>query len=185
MWPRALRLDGSVRDPNALHTMMVEQVCRRAKDFDLHFHLDYYPCSVMSRQALPFVTTLHGRLDLPEHKPVFSTFSSIPLVSISNAQRRPVPNAKWIGTVYHGLPENLLKPEPTIPSYLACLGRISPEKAVDRTIRIAERCGYRSKLQQRSMLPTKIISSKQFSRSSVNLMSTSSAKSRTRKSRNC
>jgi glycosyltransferase involved in cell wall biosynthesis len=147
MWPRALRLDGSVRDPNALHTMMVEQVCRRAKEFDLlHFHLDYYPFSVMSRQAVPFVTTLHGRLDLPEHKPVFSTFSSIPLVSISNAQRRPVPNAKWIGTVYHGLPENLLKPEPTIPSYLAFLGRISPEKAVDRAIRIAERCGLPLKI---------------------------------------
>jgi hypothetical protein len=95
----------SVRDPNALHTMMVEQVCRRAEDFDLlHFHLDYFPCSVMSRQAVPFVTTLHGRLDLPEHKSAFSTFSSTPLVSISNAQRRPVPNAKWVGTVYHGLP---------------------------------------------------------------------------------
>jgi glycosyltransferase involved in cell wall biosynthesis len=146
-WPRALRLDGSVRDPNALHTMMVEQVCRRAKDFDLlHFHLDYYPCSVMSRQALPFVTTLHGRLDLPEHKPVFSTFSSIPLVSISNAQRRPVPNAKWIGTVYPGLPENLLKAEPTIPSYLAFLGRISPEKPVDRAVRIAERRGLPLKI---------------------------------------
>lgn len=84
--------------------------------------------------------------DLPEHKPVFSTFSSIPLVSISNAQRRPVPNAKWIGTVYHGLPENLLKTEPTIPSYLAFLGRISPEKPVDRAVRIA--CAAVSKLRQ-------------------------------------
>ncbi|MEJ0093636.1 MAG: glycosyltransferase family 4 protein [Methylocella sp.] len=147
MWPRALRLDGSVRDPNALHMMMVEEVCRRAKDFDLlHFHLDYYPFSVMSRQAIPFVTTLHGRLDLPEHQPVFSTFSSIPLVSISNSQRRPVPNAKWIGTVHHGLPENLLTPEQTKPSYLAFLGRISPEKAVDRAIRIAERCGLPLKI---------------------------------------
>ncbi len=147
MWPRALRLDGSVRDPNALHMMMVEEVCRRAKDFDLlHFHLDYYPFSVMSRQAIPFVTTLHGRLDLPEHQPVFSTFSSIPLVSISNSQRRPVPNAKWIGTVHHGLPENLLRPEQAKPSYLAFLGRISPEKAVDRAIRIAERCGLPLKI---------------------------------------
>jgi glycosyltransferase involved in cell wall biosynthesis len=142
MWPTALRLDGSVRDPNALHMTMVERVCRRAREFDLlHFHLDYYPFSVMSRQSTPFVTTLHGRLDLPEHQPVFSTFASIPVVSISNAQRRPAPNAHWIGTVHHGLPENLLRPEPTKPSYLAFLGRISPEKRVDRAIHIAERCG--------------------------------------------
>ena len=76
MWPRALRLDGSVRDPNALHMTMIEQVCRRAEEFDiLHFHLDYYPFSVMSRQSIPFLTTLHGRLDLPEHQPMFETFS--------------------------------------------------------------------------------------------------------------
>jgi glycosyltransferase involved in cell wall biosynthesis len=145
MWPRALRLDGSVRDPNALHTMMVEQVCRRAKDFDLlHFHLDYYPFSVMSRQAVPFVTTLHRRLDLPEHKPVFVLINSLG-VDFQCAAASGT-NAKWIGTVYHGLPENLLKAEPTIPSYLAFLGRISPEKAVDRAIRIAERCGLPLKI---------------------------------------
>ena len=147
MWPRALRLDGSVRDPNALHMMMLEQVCRRAKDFDLlHFHLDYYPFSVMSRQSVPFLTTLHGRLDLPEHQPVFSTFSSVPLVSISNLQRRPVPNAKWIGTVHHGLPENLLTPEPVDHSYLAFLGRIAPEKRIDRAIHIARHCGLPLKI---------------------------------------
>ena len=75
MWPRALRLDGAVRDPNALHMMMLEQVYQRADEFDfLHFHLDYYPFSLFSRQSTPFVTTLHGRLDLPEHQPVFDTF---------------------------------------------------------------------------------------------------------------
>ena len=127
--------------------MMVEQVCRRADDFDLlHFHLDYYPFSVMSRQATPFVTTLHGRLDLPEHQPMFSTFSSVPLVSISNAQRRPAPNANWVGTVHHGLPGNLLAPQAVEPSYLAFLGRISPEKAVDRAVRVAERCGLPLKI---------------------------------------
>ena len=111
MWPTALRLDGSVRDPNALHISMIEQVARRAKEFDLlHFHLDYYPFSVMSRQPTPFLTTLHGRLDLPEHGPVFTTFPSVPVVSISNAQRRPAPNAHWISTVYHGMPEGLLRP---------------------------------------------------------------------------
>ena len=75
VWPRALRLDGSVRDPNALHMLMLERVYQRAAEFDfLHFHLDYYPFSLFSRQPTPFVTTLHGRLDLPEHQPVFDDF---------------------------------------------------------------------------------------------------------------
>jgi glycosyltransferase involved in cell wall biosynthesis len=141
IWPRALRLDGTVRDPNALHMMMIEQVCARAGEFDLiHFHLDYYPFSLMSRQRTPFVTTLHGRLDLPEHQPVFDTFSGIPVVSISNSQRRPIPGANWVATVPHGLPADLLQPQPTKPRYLAFLGRISPEKRVDRAIAIARRC---------------------------------------------
>jgi glycosyltransferase involved in cell wall biosynthesis len=141
-WPRSLRLDGSVRDPNALHMMMLERVYQRAAEFDfLHFHLDYYPFSLFSRQPTPFVTTLHGRLDLPEHQPVFDTFSSVPVVSISNAQRRPLPQANWVRTVHHGLPENLLRPKPIKPSYFAFLGRIAPEKGVDRAIRIAEHCG--------------------------------------------
>jgi glycosyltransferase involved in cell wall biosynthesis len=126
---------------------MIEQVARRAKEFDLiHFHLDYYPFSVMSRQSTPFLTTLHGRLDLPEHEPVFSTFPTVPLVSISNAQRRPAPDANWIGTVYHGMPLDLLRPAAGNPSYLAFLGRISPEKRVDRAIHIAERCGLPLKI---------------------------------------
>src|SRR5947209_5515124 len=145
--PRALRLDGSIRDPNALHMMMLEHVRRRADEFDLlHFHLDYYPFSLFSRQATPFVTTLHGRLDLPEHQPVFDTFSSVPVISISNAQRRPLPQAHWIKTVYHGLPEKLFVPQPVKPSYFAFLGRIAPEKRVDRAIRIAEHCGIPLKI---------------------------------------
>ena len=108
---------------------MIEQVYRRADEFDvMHFHLDYLSFSLMSRQSTPFLTTLHGRLDLPEHHPVFATFSTIPVVSISNAQRRPIPNANWVATVHHGLPEHLLRPQPAKPSYLAFLGRISPEK---------------------------------------------------------
>src|SRR5436309_3039853 len=140
-WPKALRFDGSIRDPNALHMLMLERVRQRASEFDfLHFHLDYYPFSLFSRQPTPFVTTLHGRLDLPEHQPVFSAFSSIPVISISNAQRRPVPHARWVRTVHHGLPQELLRPLPIKPSYLAFLGRIAPEKRVDRAIRIAARC---------------------------------------------
>ncbi len=123
VWPRALRLDGAVRDPNALHMLLLERVYQRAGDFDfLHCHLDYYPFSLFSRQPTPFVTTLHGRLDLPEHQPVFDAFSSIPLVSISNSQRRPLPQANWVRTVHHGLPEKLLTPKPIKPSYFAFLG---------------------------------------------------------------
>jgi glycosyltransferase involved in cell wall biosynthesis len=147
MWDQSLRLSGSIRDPNALHILMLERVRRRVDDFDvLHFHLDYYPFSLFSRQSTPFLTTLHGRLDLPEHQPVFTAFSSIPVVSISNAQRRPVPQAGWIKTIYHGVPEDLLRPQPVTPSYLAFLGRIAPEKGVDQAIRIAGRCGLPIKI---------------------------------------
>jgi glycosyltransferase involved in cell wall biosynthesis len=147
MWPRALRHDDAVRDPNALHMSMLEQVRRQASEFDfLHFHLDYYPFSLFARQATPFITTLHGRLDLAEHQTVFTSFADVPLVSISDAQRRPVPHARWVRTVPHGLPEQLLTPRDVQPSYLAFLGRISPEKAVDRAIRIAERSGIPLKI---------------------------------------
>ncbi len=146
-WPRALRLDGSIRDPNALHMAMLEHVRRRTDEFDfLHFHLDYYPFSLFSRQRTPFVTTLHGRLDLPEHQPVFDTFSSAPVVSISNAQRRPLPQAHWIKTIPHGLPERLLMPQSVKPSYFAFLGRIAPEKRLDTAIRVAEHCGVKLKV---------------------------------------
>jgi glycosyltransferase involved in cell wall biosynthesis len=148
-WPKALRLDGSVRDPNALHMVMLERVRRKCdeEEFDfLHFHLDYYPWSLFSRQPTPFLTTLHGRLDLPEHQPVFNTFSDVPVISISNAQRRPVPQANWNRTVYHGMPEKLLTPREVTPGYLAVLGRIAPEKGVDRAIKIAIRCGIPLKI---------------------------------------
>jgi glycosyltransferase involved in cell wall biosynthesis len=147
VWPRALRLDGSVRDPNGLHMLMLERVYQRAGEFDfLHFHLDYYPFSLFSRQATPFATTLHGRLDLPELQPVFDEFSSLPVISISNAQRRPLPQANWVRTVHHGLPKDLLRPKPVKPSYFGFLGRIAPEKGVDRAIRIAEHCGVPLKI---------------------------------------
>jgi glycosyltransferase involved in cell wall biosynthesis len=142
VWPQALRLDRSIRDRIAPHMLLMELVRRQADQFDvLHFHMDYYSFSVFKRQDTPFVTTLHGRLDLPEQQPVFDTFDTAPVISISNAQRQPLPQAKWLGTVYHGLPENLYTPQPVEPRYLAFLGRISPEKRVDTAIRIAQRCG--------------------------------------------
>jgi glycosyltransferase involved in cell wall biosynthesis len=147
VWPRSLRLDGCVSNPDALHIMMLEQVVRRASEFDLlHFHLDYYPFSLFSRQSTPFMTTLHGRLDLPELCRAFETFPTVPVVSVSHAQRAPLPCLNWIGTVLHGLPHDLLKPEPMTRSYLAFLGRISPEKGVDAAIEIACRCGIPLKI---------------------------------------
>ena len=147
MWPRALRLDATVRDPMALHMSMLEQVRRRADEFDiLHFHLDYFPFSTFSRQSTPFITTMHGRLDLPEHQIVFDSFDAVPVISISDAQRGPVPQARWVKTVHHGLPSRLLTPRPAQPGYLAVLGRVAPEKAVDRAIRIAVRSGQPLKI---------------------------------------
>jgi glycosyltransferase involved in cell wall biosynthesis len=147
MWPCALRFDKTVLDPIALHMLMMERVRQVAHDFDiLHFHLDYYPFSLFSRQPTPFITTLHGRLDLPEHQPVFSTFSDVPVISISKAQQTPVNQAGWIGNVYHGMPADLLTPQRVKPTYLAFLGRIAREKRVDRAIRIAERCGLPLKI---------------------------------------
>jgi glycosyltransferase involved in cell wall biosynthesis len=121
---------------------MLERVRLHAGEYDfLHFHLDYYPFSLFSRQSTPFVTTLHGRLDLPEHQPVFTTFSSSPVISISDSQRRPIPQANWVRTVHHGLPQQLLTPVAIRPRYFAFLGRIAPEKGVDRAISIARKCG--------------------------------------------
>lgn len=142
VWPRALRLDPAIRDRIAPHMLLMELVRRRAEEFDvLHFHMDYYSFSLFKRQDTPFVTTLHGRLDLPEQQPVFDTFNTAPVISISNAQRHPIPQAKWLTTVYHGLPEALYTPQPVEQKYLAFLGRISPEKRVDTAIRIAAHCG--------------------------------------------
>jgi glycosyltransferase involved in cell wall biosynthesis len=147
VWPRALRLDPSIRDPIAPHMLLMEEVYRRAKDFDvLHFHMDYWPFSLFQRQRVPFVTTLHGRLDLPELQPVFNTFPSLPVVSISNSQRRPLPQANFVATVLHGLPETLLVPQKGTPGYLAFLGRIAPEKRPDRAIRIARAAGIPLKI---------------------------------------
>ena len=147
VWPRALRLDPSIRDPIAPHMLLMEAVCRQARDFDfLHFHMDYWPFSLFSRQQTPFVTTMHGRLDLPELQPVFSAFGSTPVVSISTAQRQPLPQANFVATVLHGLPETLLTPQDTTPSYLAFLGRIAPEKRPDRAIRIARAAGIPLKM---------------------------------------
>ncbi|WP_322009806.1 glycosyltransferase family 4 protein [Paraburkholderia sp. J12] len=147
-WPQALRLDPTIRDVMAPHMLLLEEVCRRAHEFDvLHFHIDYYPFSLFQRQEVPFVTTMHGRLDLPELQPIFNAFSDVPVVSISDNQRIPLQQACWQQTVYHGLPEDVLKPIPNVePGYLAFLGRVSPEKGLDKAIRIAGQAGMKLKV---------------------------------------
>lgn len=139
--PRALRLEGNrIVDPLAYHVKMLEMVAKEAEDFDIvHFHVDYLHFSLTRRQRICSVTTMHGRLDIPDVHPVYREFSEMPLISISDAQRRPMPWANWLATVHHGLPENLYKLHKKPGKYLAFLGRISPEKRVDRAIEIAKR----------------------------------------------
>ena len=140
---RSLRLDKQVVDPLAHHFVLLEEVFARAAEFDfLHFHIDYlhYPLS-QRRRNLCHLTTLHGLLDLPDLKRLYKTFSKVPVVSISNAQRRPLPWVNWQGTVYHGLPIDLYKPGLVPGKYLVFLGRVSPEKRLDRAIEIAKRTG--------------------------------------------
>jgi glycosyltransferase involved in cell wall biosynthesis len=138
---RALRLQGKqVVDPLAHHVRLVERVFQDAPDFDvLHFHPDYLHFSLCRRQRIPTVTTLHGRLDLPDLVPLFAEFGDMNVVSISQAQRAPLPHARWLGTVHHGLPTDLHRFHPEPEGYLAFLGRICPEKRPDRAIEIAIR----------------------------------------------
>ena len=147
MREQALRLDPTVKDWVATYYRMIELIYRRKDEFDvLHFHIDYFPLSLFGRQNVPFLTTLHGRLDVQEFVDVFSTFPEAPFVSISNSQRRPIPHLNWVRTVLHGMPANLLTPQPVKQEYAAFLGRISPEKGVDRAIRIAGKAGLKLKI---------------------------------------
>lgn len=136
--PRALRLDSSCVDQLAPHIVMLEQVMDRLDEFDaVHWHLDYLHFPASSRRDYPHLTTLHGRLDIPELQSLYDRYSEMPVVSISDNQRRPLPQARWMGTVYHGLPRYLLQPNLNPDDYLCLVGRISPEKGVPDAIRIA------------------------------------------------
>ena len=144
----ALRLNPAVRDHLPHQVVMLEEIRRRAHEFDvLHFHIDLLHFPMIREFADRTVTTLHGRLDLPDLKPFYQAFPDIPLVSISNDQRRPMPPVNWSGTVYHGLPVDLLPfTEKPNGNYLAFLGRISPEKRPDRAIEIAAKVGMPLKI---------------------------------------
>jgi glycosyltransferase involved in cell wall biosynthesis len=146
--PRALRLERTCRDPSAYQIAMLEQVAQAASHFDVvHFHSEWLHFPLFRRQEVPFVTTLHGRLDLPELQPLFGEFCELPVISISDAQRRYIPWANWIGTIHHGLPRELLAPPAgRNEGYLAFLGRIAPEKRPDRAIELAVKSGCRLKI---------------------------------------
>src|SRR5947208_9868875 len=126
VWPRALRLGRPRSDPMAAQTALLEAVSKRANEFDvIHAHLDWLPLPLLSRLGIPFVTTTHGRLDLPGLSDVVRLFPDAPYVSISNNQRVPLGDANWVGTVYHGLPADMFRPAFEPGSYLAFLGRLT------------------------------------------------------------
>ena len=143
----ALRLDPKCVDPLAHHIVQLEEVIDRQKDFDIiHFHTDYLHFPLTKNCHIPCLTTLHGRLDIPDLQPVYNKFPAQRVISISNNQRLPLPQANWQGTVYHGLPEDLHPLQPEEGKYFAFVGRISPEKRVDRAIEIAIACNYPLKI---------------------------------------
>jgi glycosyltransferase involved in cell wall biosynthesis len=144
---KALRLDSGCVDPLPHHVLMLEDVFAQADDFDLiHFHIDYLHFSRIRRERIPSVTTLHGRLDIPDLVPLYREFTDLPLVSISDTQRKPLPWVNWIGTVHHGMPTDSLSVRRDPGQYLAFLGRVSPEKGLDRAIEIAIRSGMHLKI---------------------------------------
>jgi glycosyltransferase involved in cell wall biosynthesis len=147
IWPRALRLDPDVKDFFAPIFMELEMVARRAHEFDMiHAHLDYFGYPMLRLLDVPSVTTLHGRLDMPELPALYGVYGDIPVVSISDSQRGPLPQANYVATILHGLPKDLLAKGPGTGGYLAFLGRISPEKAPDAAIRIAAAAGMPLKI---------------------------------------
>ena len=136
--PQALRRASELGDPLGWHLVQMEMVLQRAHEFDvIHFHNDYLHFPMSRRMQTPHLTTLHGRLDLPQLPAVYRVFGDVPVVSISNAHRKPLPHLNWRATIYHGFPETCLQTEDAKPEHLVFLGRISPEKRADRAIEIA------------------------------------------------
>lgn len=140
--PQALRTDPGCIDPIARHILQIQEVIERAPEFDVvHFHVDYLHFPMTHKHSFPHLTTLHGRLDIADLQPLYDKFRRQPVVSISYAQRLPLPQAYWVGNTYHGLPAQLYRQGKGDGGYLAFIGRISPEKGLDRAIEIATRAG--------------------------------------------
>lgn len=144
----ALRLAPNVSDPTPYYMIMLDKVRERADEFDLlHFHIDQFHFPLFRAIAERTVTTLHGRQDLPDLQALYRGFSEMPLVTISDAQRAPIPNARIVATVYHGIPSDLHVPNyRPRGGYLAFLGRVCPEKRVDHAIAIARAAGLPLKI---------------------------------------
>jgi glycosyltransferase involved in cell wall biosynthesis len=147
--PAALRLNPGVKDALAYQVLQLEEVRRRAHEFDVvHFHSEYLHFPLIRALGLTnAVTTMHGRLDLPDYRPLFTAFCDAPLVSISASQRAPLEQCNWVGTVHHGLPDSVCRFNAAPRGdYVAFIGRISPEKRADRAIEIARRAGFKLKM---------------------------------------
>ena len=144
---RSLRLDKHCVDQIAHQMLMLEQVFQRADEFAvIHFHVDYLHFPLSRRQPIIHVTTLHGRLDIPNLVPLYHEFRDMPVISISNEQRKPLAWANWQATVYHAVPADMYRFRAERGSYLAFLGRISPEKRADHAIEIAKQVGIPLKI---------------------------------------
>jgi glycosyltransferase involved in cell wall biosynthesis len=142
VYKNGLRFEEGLKDYIPYHYLMLEKVQRSLHQFDIvHYHIDYLHFPLSKRSDSTHVTTLHGRLDLPELFPLYHEYKQMPVISISDAQRLPLPQANWIGTVYHGLPKHLYKLYSSPGDYLAFIGRISPEKGLDNAIEIAVQTG--------------------------------------------
>jgi glycosyltransferase involved in cell wall biosynthesis len=142
VWPEALRLGPKRTDPNAACALLLDAISERAQDFDIiHAHIDWLHLPLLSRLDVPFLTTMHGRLDLPGLANVVRKFPDASFVSISDHQRLPLPDANWSGTIQHGLPTDLFRPRFRPGSYLAFLGRLTAEKGPEDAIRIARAAG--------------------------------------------
>jgi glycosyltransferase involved in cell wall biosynthesis len=141
---KALRLDETCRDPFARHVMLITEVSKRGRQFDIiHSHLDYFLFPYLRHMSVRSLHTLHGRLDIPDLKPLYEEYLDMPLVSISNHQRTPIEAANWAATIYHGLPDDMYSFTAMPSDYLLFLGRICPEKRPDRAIEIAKRAGMK------------------------------------------
>ncbi|HVP30318.1 MAG TPA: glycosyltransferase family 4 protein [Myxococcota bacterium] len=145
--PEALRSALGSCDPLTLHLLMIERVFQRQDEFDvIHTHLDHLPYSLARRCRTPWLTTLHGRLDLEHLDAVYKEFAEQHVVAISDAQRNQLPWVDWTATVHHGLPRDLYSYHPRGGEHLVFMGRISPEKRVDRAVEIAVRAGRRLRI---------------------------------------
>jgi glycosyltransferase involved in cell wall biosynthesis len=144
---RALRHDAECGDPDMIHQRMMRRVLREADEYDIiHFHSGWFELPLFERLSHKCLTTLHGRLNIPEVQARLRKHARFPLVSISDSQRQPVPDGNWLGTIYHGLPPELVPAPAAERPYLAFLGRISPEKRPDLAIEIAHRAGMPLKI---------------------------------------